>query len=136
MTNVDKVIARYAYGESVKMGVVPDFPSAQLRNDLKAVVRSNRIYFNVLFGSLVAVMILILVLVAYFVREPKSAAAVIAASGVSLPFVLRLLVQLWQAKVQSEALITLSTHLEPALMRGVVKAFAQGMKVSSAAAAN
>jgi hypothetical protein len=134
MNSVDRIVARYAYGESVKLGTLREFPSEQLQRDLKEVLRQNRIYFNVLFGSLVGLLILIVTLLSFFIRQPQLAVGLLGVSGVSLPFVIRLLLQMWQAKIQAEALITMSTHLDPATMRSVVKALAQGMTIKAVAA--
>jgi hypothetical protein len=53
-------------------------------------------------------------LLSFFIRQPQLAVGLVGVSGVSLPFVIRLLLQMWQAKIQAEALITMSTHLDPA----------------------
>ena len=134
MSRVDRIVARYAHGESVRMGVAKEFPAAQLQEDLKGVLRQNRVYFNVLFGLLVAMTLLVMALLGFFIREQQVAAGLLAVSGISLPFLIRLLVQMWQAKTQAELLITMSTHLEPAMMRSIVKALAQGMNVKMPAA--
>jgi hypothetical protein len=80
-------------------------------------------------------MILIVVLLIFFIRQPQAAAGLLGVSGISLPFVVRLMLQMWQAKTQAEALITISTHVDPATMRLVAKALAQGMTVKTFAAA-
>ena len=134
MTRVDRILARYAAEDSITLGAAKEFPSKRLEADLREVVRQNRTYFNALFGALLTLMVLIIVLVVVFIREPQTAAGILAASGISLPFVIRLLVQLWQAKTQAEALITLSAHLDATTLRVVVKALAQGANIKAISA--
>jgi len=134
MNTVDRIVARYAYGESVHLGAVAGFPSAALQRDLKQVLRQNRVYFNILYGALVGVMILIVALLVFYVHQPSVAAGILGVSGVSLPFVIRVMLQMWQAKTQAEALIVMSTHLDAATMRSVVKALAQGINSKPATA--
>jgi len=131
MNTVDRIVARYAYGESVHLGAVRDFPSAELQRDLNQVLRQNRVYFNILYGALLGVMILIVALLIFYVRQPPIAAGILGVSGVSLPFVIRVMLQMWQAKTQAEALIVMSTHLDAATMRSVVKALAQGINIKT-----
>jgi hypothetical protein len=127
MNRVEQIIARYASAEGIRLGVAPEFPSAQLREDLKETLQQNRLYFNILFGGLIGIMIVIVVLLALFIREPQVAAGILAVSGVSLPYLIRMLLHMWQMKIQAETLIVLSTHLEPTMMRSIVKVLSQGL---------
>ena len=129
MNRVERIVARYAGGESIKMGVVAEFPSQRLQEDLNEILRQNRTYFNLLFGLLVGIALLILALLFAFIREPQVAAGILAAGGISLPLLIRQMFLLWQAKTQGEVLIRMSTSLEPAMMRTVVKVLAQGLAI-------
>jgi hypothetical protein len=127
VNRVERLLARYASGEGVRLGVVPEFPAGQLREDLKDVLRRNGVYFNVLFGLLLCMVVVVAVLLIAFIREPQVAAGILAVSGISLPFLIRLLLRMWQVKTQAETLMVLAAHLEPSVMRSIVRALSQAL---------
>jgi len=119
------VLQRYA-GAGPKLGA-DMFPAEALRKDLDALIRRNGKYFAVTFGILVIMLVLALLLLALNLTQPARAAAVLAASGVSIPFLLRMMLRMWETKTNSEALLALATTLDPKTLQSIVKVLSQPM---------
>lgn len=101
------------------------FPTEALRKELGVLIRNNSKYFTVTFGILVLLLILIVFLLAIFLSEPGKAVAVLAASGISIPFLLRTMLRMWETKTNTEVLIQLATVLDGDTVRSIVKVLSE-----------
>lgn len=59
--------------------------------------------------------------------EPLKAGAVLAAAGISIPWLVREMRALWIASVQVEILLALASTLDPAIVTSVVKTILKNM---------
>ena len=51
----------------------------------------------------------------------------LAASGISIPFLLRTMLRMWETKTNSEALLALATTLDSNVVRSVIKVFSRSL---------
>jgi len=123
MTNFNQLLAQYAHA-APKLGPADAFPKDALRSDLKEMVERNGRYFLAIFILLVALLLLCIGVLARYFDEPAKAVALLAASGVSIPVVLRMMLRMWESKVRAESLLLLATSLDEKALRMVVKALA------------
>lgn len=123
MNDLRPILRRFAAGSPTLGGET--FPTDELRKELGMLRRNNDKYFNVTFAILVLLLILIVLLLARFLSEPGKAAAVLAVSGISIPFLLRTMVRMWETKTNTEVLIQLSTALDGDTVRSIVKVLSE-----------
>lgn len=119
MVKLNALLARYV-ATPPKMGPAAPFPADALRRDLESLLRSNSIYFTVIFTLLVILLLLSVGLLAYYLDQPGKAAAVIAATGISIPYLLRTMLRMWETKTHAEALLAMAATMEAGMLRTVV----------------
>jgi hypothetical protein len=123
MSELRSVLRRYTVG-SPRLGSRP-FPAEALRKDLGVLVRNNSQYFRVTFGLLVVLLLLVAFLLAKFLNEPAKAGAVLAVSGISIPYLLRTMLRMWETKTNTEVLIQLATALDGETLHSIVKVLSE-----------
>ena len=91
-----------------------------LRDELKAVSRQANVVFALLVAMLVALFVGCVALVAMFLDQPGTIAAILTATGVSMPVILKTMMTLWKEKVASDMLTAMVTTLDPDVAKTVV----------------
>lgn len=133
MTDFAQLIAQYAQF-APKLGPAESFPAEALRSDLKILIRKNGRYFLIIFILLVILLLACIAVLGRYYNEPAKAVALLGASGISIPFVLRMMLRMWESKVKSEALLLLATALDEQSLRAVVLTLARGPLTLTSAA--
>ena len=95
---------------------------------LAGVAKRNGYIFAVLIAMIGILFVVDVSAVIWWSSQPSRAAAMIASSGITLPFLLYFLRDSWRTKVQADTLLVLVATLEPRVVRSVVKAFLDGLK--------
>ena len=125
MNTLDAVLQHYT-AMGPQLGA-KSFSAADLRRDLAALTQSNGRYFAIIFAVFLVLLLLAVLLLARYLGEPAKAGAVLAASGLSIPFLLRTMLRMWEVKTNTEALMHLAATLEGDTLRSVVKVFAESV---------
>jgi hypothetical protein len=120
MKTLRAVLAKYA-ADSPRFGPAQEFPIEALRTDQKAASASNGRYFAIVVGMLVVLFAAAILLVATSINEPARAAAVLAATGISIPWIIKMMKDLWMVKVYSDSLLALASTLEPDAVQSVIQ---------------
>jgi len=124
MERLAVLLSRYVT-TTPKMGEATSFPVDALQQDLRNLLRANAIYFKIVFTLLVSLLLVSIGLLAYYLNEPTKAFAVIAGTGISIPYLLRTMLRMWETKTYAEALIAMTTSMETGMVRTVVKTLTQ-----------
>ena len=95
----------------------------RVQRALEEITRRNGRIFAVLVAMISALFLLCIAALIWWSSDPAKAAALISASGISLPFLLRFMRDSWRTKVQTDTLLVLASTLEPGAVRQVLKAF-------------
>jgi hypothetical protein len=133
MTDFGKLIAQYAQSAPT-LGPAKSFPAEALRTDLKSLIQKAGRYFLVIFILLVILLLACIAVLGQYYNDPAKAVALLAASGISIPFLLRMMLRMWESKVKSEAMLLLATSLNGESLRAVVLTLARGqLSLTSAA---
>jgi hypothetical protein len=100
----------------------------RIERALSAVARRAGVVFAILVGMVGVLFVLDIVVLAMWSTQPARAAALIGASGVSLPFLLYFMRDLWRSKVQAEMMLVLAGTLDPVIVNSVLRGFRDGLR--------
>ena len=134
-TNFEQLVAQYGQA-APKLGPAPSFPADALRSDLQAMIRRNGRYFLIVFILVAVLLLLCVAVLAHYFDQPTKALALLGASGVSIPSLLRMMLRMWESKVKAEALLLLATSLDEKVLRMVVMTLAHGGASTAAMSAS
>jgi hypothetical protein len=110
------------------LGAVKALDVRAMEAALGRVARNSDRTFRLLEMMVCALFVLDVAAFVVWASQPARAAALTAASGVTLPFLLYFLRDSWRTKVQADTLLVLAASLDPAVVQSIVRAFIDGMQ--------
>lgn len=114
-------------GSGPVMGEQQPIEIDRFRNDLQAVASRNAKLILFPFAATLLLFVLAVLGFILYRSEPLKASAVLAAAGVSIPLLIRQMINLWSIKVQSDTLLVLASTLDREIMLSIAKTILKNM---------
>jgi hypothetical protein len=119
---VKRVLRSYVGGVQMGDGEAAVTPSGhQLTADLEEVSRTNQMYFQICFGTLLIFFTASCGLVVKFMNDPGRLGTLFALTGIAIAGLVIEMVSLWKQKVTADVLALLTRNLQPGDLRGVIE---------------
>jgi hypothetical protein len=123
MTSVKSVLRRYlAAGPVPTLGGSVRTTSSRLANDLKAVSRTNTIYFSVCFAVVLLILAGAAAITLRYLDSPDTIRAIFGVLGISITALTIQLTSLWKQKVSADLLAVLARNFDEDQLKTVVEA--------------
>jgi hypothetical protein len=97
-----------------------------LREDLRAVMKSDAKYFNLCVGLILLLFLGAVILVLTNLNSPERITVVFGVTGISFAALLKQMTGLWREKAHSEIAYTLASKLPPEDLKAVIILLLQG----------
>lgn len=114
-------------GTGPVMGQQQPIDIDRFRRDLNAVASRNAKLIFLPFGATLFLFVLAVLGFVLYRSDPLKVSAVLGVAGVSIPLLIRLMVNLWSLKVQSDTLLVLASTLDREIMLSIAKTILKNM---------